>query len=117
MFSACKKLLCSLFVILLVSVGGTAGSVQADVPPTSAEAACLIDADTGRILYRVNPDKWVHPASTTKIVTMITALDQGKAIVHILGSSQYGTILPGHCPGRPDYPERSDAGDDGRFRQ
>ena len=78
MFSACKKLLCSLFVILLVSVGGTAGSVQADVPPTSAEAACLIDADTGRILYRVNPDKWVHPASTTKIVTMITALDQGK---------------------------------------
>ena len=78
MFSACKKLLCSLFDILLVSVGGTAGSVQADVPPTSAEAACLIDADTGRILYRVNPDKWVHPASTTKIVTMITALDQGK---------------------------------------
>lgn len=78
MFSACKKLLCSLFVILLVSVSGTAGSVQADVPPTSAEAACLIDADTGRILYRVNPDKWVHPASTTKIVTMITALDQGK---------------------------------------
>lgn len=78
MFSACKKLLCSLFVILLVSVSGTAGSVQADVPPTSAEAACLIDADTGRILYRVNPDKWVHPASTTKIVTMITALNQGK---------------------------------------
>lgn len=78
MFSACKKLIFSLFVILLVSISGTAGSVQADVPPTSAEAACLIDADTGRILYRVNPDKWVHPASTTKIVTMITALDQGK---------------------------------------
>ena len=78
MFSACKKLIFSLFVILLVSISGTAGSIQADVPPTSAEAACLIDADTGRILYRVNPDKWVHPASTTKIVTMITALDQGK---------------------------------------
>lgn len=78
MFSVCKKLIFSLFVILLVSISGTAGSVQADVPPTSAEAACLIDADTGRILYRVNPDKWVHPASTTKIVTMITALDQGK---------------------------------------
>lgn len=78
MFSACKKLIFSLFVIVLVSISGTAGSVQADVPPTSAEAACLIDADTGRILYRVNPDKWVHPASTTKIVTMITALDQGK---------------------------------------
>lgn len=78
MFSACKKFVFSLFVILLVSISGTAGSVQADVPPTSAESACLIDADTGRILYRVNPDKWVHPASTTKIVTMITALDQGK---------------------------------------
>ena len=48
MFSACKKLIFSLFVILLVSISGTAGSVQADVPPTSAEAACLIDADTAQ---------------------------------------------------------------------
>lgn len=78
MFSACKKLMLSLVAVLLVSVSGAAVSVQAYVPPTAAEAACLIDADTGRVLYRVNPDKWVHPASTTKIVTMITALDQGK---------------------------------------
>ena len=32
--------------------------------------------DTGTILYQVNPTKWMHPASTTKIVTLITALDQ-----------------------------------------
>ncbi|KMO87274.1 D-Ala-D-Ala carboxypeptidase [Megasphaera cerevisiae DSM 20462] len=53
-------------------------SVQAAVPSTIAESACMIDVDSGKILYQVNPTKWIHPASTTKIVTLITALDQGK---------------------------------------
>lgn len=63
------------FFLLLAAAAGN--GVQAYVPPTAAEAVCMLDADTGKILYRVNPDKWVHPASTTKIVTFITALDQG----------------------------------------
>ena len=51
-------------------------AVQAAAPATGAEAACMIDVNTGRILYQHNPTKWMHPASTTKIVTLITALDQ-----------------------------------------
>ena len=77
MFAGIKRTLFSFLCFLLLAFGSTA-AVQAYVPPTGAEAACLIDADTGKILYRVNPDKWVHPASTTKIVTLLTALDQGK---------------------------------------
>lgn len=50
----------------------------AATPTTGAEAACMIDVDTGKVLYQVNPTKWMHPASTTKIVTLITALDQHK---------------------------------------
>ena len=65
----------ALFTALLWAV--TVIVASAAVPTTEAESACLIDADTGRILYQVNPNKWVHPASTTKIVTMITALDKG----------------------------------------
>ena len=65
----------ALFTALLWAV--TVIVASAAVPTTGAEAACLIDADTGRILYQVNPNKWVHPASTTKIVTMLTALDKG----------------------------------------
>ena len=63
-------------VVLAFSSGMCGIAAQAAVPSTQAEAACMIDADTGQILYRVNPTKWMHPASTTKIVTLITALDQ-----------------------------------------
>ena len=66
--------LCALFLAVCSGVSGSAA--QAAVPSTGAEAACMIDADTGKILYQVNPTKWMHPASTTKIVTLITALDQ-----------------------------------------
>ncbi len=59
-----------------VVLSGLGLAAQAAVPSTQAEAACMIDAGTGKILYRVNPTKWMHPASTTKIVTLITALDQ-----------------------------------------
>ena len=66
--------LCALILAVCAGVSGSAA--QAAVPSTGAEAACMIDADTGTILYQVNPTKWMHPASTTKIVTLITALDQ-----------------------------------------
>lgn len=59
-------------------IGSMTVTAQADMPPTIAESACMIDIDTGKVLYQVNPTKWVHPASTTKIVTLITALDQYK---------------------------------------
>ena len=35
----------------------------------------LIDADNKEILFAKNPDKWMHPASTTKMVTLLTALE------------------------------------------
>lgn len=80
MFSFLKRLCLSL-VVMTMMIGGTAMSVEAYVPSTAAEAAVLMDVDTGKVLYRVNPSKWVHPASTTKIVTYITALDQGKDVL------------------------------------
>ena len=77
MISFMKRIFVSIVVMACMS-GGAAIAVQAYVQSTAAEAAVLMDVDTGKILYRVNPSKWVHPASTTKIVTYITALDQGK---------------------------------------
>ena len=44
-------------------------------PSTVGEAVVLIDADTKEILFAKNPDKWMHPASTTKMVTLLTALE------------------------------------------
>ena len=47
----------------------------ASVPYVSAKAAVLMDAKTGEILYAKNPHLKLPPASTTKIVTTLVALD------------------------------------------
>lgn len=42
-----------------------------------AQSAALIDADSGRVLFVKNGDKQLPMASTTKIMTCITALEKG----------------------------------------
>lgn len=43
----------------------------------TAESAILIDMDTGQVLYEKNPHLKLHPASTTKIMTGILAIENG----------------------------------------
>ena len=72
---------------------------EASITNISANAACLIDADSKRILYSKNAEKRLPMASTTKIMTAILALECGMAIdtvisipneaVGIEGSSMY----------------------------
>lgn len=78
MFSILKRIMLTTVIAIGFMIGSMTVTAQADMPPTIAESACMIDIDTGKVLYQVNPTKWVHPASTTKIVTLITALDQYK---------------------------------------
>lgn len=46
-------------------------------PRISAEAAILMDADTGVILYAKNIHEKLYPASTTKIMTCLLAMENG----------------------------------------
>lgn len=46
-------------------------------PVVDSEAAFCIDADTGKVYYAKNPDKRMYPASTTKMMTAILALEMG----------------------------------------
>jgi len=48
---------------------------KAPFPVVSAQAALAIDLDSGITLYEKDPDKTLLPASTTKIVTALVALD------------------------------------------
>lgn len=48
-------------------------SVQA--PSVSAEGAVLVDGSSRRVLYEKNSDKRLYPASTTKIMTALVALE------------------------------------------
>ena len=47
-------------------------------PDTSAVSACLIDANDNSVLYGKDEDRIMPPASTTKIMTAIIALESGK---------------------------------------
>lgn len=44
---------------------------------------CLLDADTGAVLYSKGMDNQMFPASTTKIMTCLLALDYGKHDNHL----------------------------------
>ncbi len=69
-----KRGIAFLLALLMINVCFN-GVVFADEPDIYGEAAILIDADSGRILYEKNADKKVYPASTTKIMTGIIILE------------------------------------------
>ena len=72
---ALRYLLVALAFIGAIAVGTIARADAPTPPSTIGEAVVLIDADTKEILFAKNPDKWMHPASTTKMVTLLTALE------------------------------------------
>lgn len=56
-----------------------AGSAfAAPLPQINAEAACLVEAASLRMLYGKEERKIMYPASTTKIVTLLVALEKGE---------------------------------------
>jgi D-alanyl-D-alanine carboxypeptidase (penicillin-binding protein 5/6) len=71
------------------STAGAAAQVQAKAefysavpaPEIAANAGMLVDAETGQILFSMNPDERLAPASITKIMTMLIVMehvDEGK---------------------------------------
>ena len=58
-----------------------------------ALSACLMDADSGRVLYGKNADEVRAMASTTKIMTLIIALEYGDAD-DIVNISPYAASMP-----------------------
>ncbi|MDP4133534.1 MAG: D-alanyl-D-alanine carboxypeptidase family protein [Bacillota bacterium] len=66
-----------LVLALILSLFANFRIMAVDLAP-SAKAAAIIDCQDGRILYEKNGDKRLPMASTTKIVTAITAIENGK---------------------------------------
>ncbi|MCX7987963.1 MAG: D-alanyl-D-alanine carboxypeptidase [Thermodesulfovibrio sp.] len=65
-----KVITCFLFLILFV-INSTTSADDMDAP-----TAVVVDAQTGKILYGKNPDLKLPPASTTKLVTAMVALER-----------------------------------------
>ena len=65
-----------------VTADGTPAPVASDsiagwpaAPAVTSETAVLIDADTGAVLYDKGMDEYRYPASTTKIMTLLVAIE------------------------------------------
>ena len=73
----------------MVELGGGEKTEEKEEPPTEdaqgrpilgkGEAGILIDGKSGNVLYEVNSEKKMYPASTTKVMTALVALDAVKA--------------------------------------
>lgn len=70
--------LCSCLLALVLLLHPAAGAAAAAVPDIKANAAILMDAKTGQVLYNKNMNKRGAPASTTKILTAILAIESGR---------------------------------------
>jgi D-alanyl-D-alanine carboxypeptidase (penicillin-binding protein 5/6) len=69
------KYLAIILIIVLIFQINPAQAAQE--PYISADAAVLMDAHTGQVLFAKNPHKKRPPASTTKIMTALLALELG----------------------------------------
>lgn len=87
------KTLLKIFFGLIILAGAALGGlvwvtppppakpVYPAVPETGAVAASLLDGKTGKILAEKEGDLRIYPASTTKILTCIISLEEGKAML------------------------------------
>lgn len=64
---------------VLAFTAQTALAAKLPAPPQiTAEAAILVEASTGRVIYEKNADRLMYPASMTKMMTCILALENWK---------------------------------------
>lgn len=71
-----KWLICIIISVTIVCTGSPV--FAAEQLSVSADAAILMDAKTGQVLYAKNPFEKRPPASTTKVVTALLALETGR---------------------------------------
>lgn len=71
------KILSLLFIVttLFINITSISTSASTIVPPLYAEGVILIDGITGEVLYEKNSNIQYEPASTTKVMTAILALE------------------------------------------
>lgn len=63
---------------LMLAMVAPAGALPGAPPNVGARAAIVLDASTGEILWARDADRQLPPASTTKIMTTLLALESGR---------------------------------------
>jgi serine-type D-Ala-D-Ala carboxypeptidase (penicillin-binding protein 5/6) len=92
-----KKLLLLLFLLLLIHCFEGARALAANTPQIKAASAILMDAKTGQVLYEKNSHNRRAPASTTKVLTALLAIESGRldemATISISAASTPGSTM------------------------
>ncbi len=94
-----KKVTALFFIVLMVMTMylGTAQAAPAYDGKVEPYAVMLLDANSGDVLYEKNADEIVEPASTTKIMTLLLALEKGdmESVVTVSSNAakQRGSLL------------------------
>lgn len=63
------------WLTVLITVMSVIVPVKAEEPEIEAPCAILTEASTGRVIYEKNADESLHPASITKIMTLLIIFD------------------------------------------
>lgn len=84
-------------VLLLLGVA----SAEMDPPRVTAKAAIVVDARTGSVLWAQSPDERLPPASTTKVMTAILALESGRLRDRVEASPEACMVTPSKVHLRP----------------
>lgn len=70
-----KRVLAALIVLFILYPSPALGAEQPTPPALAAEAAILIDAQTGQVLAEKNSRRQMQPASLTKIMTCLLGME------------------------------------------
>lgn len=79
-------------ILLALSITITCLPAYAAVPDITADAAVIMDAADGRILYEKNGTKKEYPASMTKIMTCILSIEKGNPYKTVSVSSNAADV-------------------------
>jgi D-alanyl-D-alanine carboxypeptidase len=64
--------------LLLAVVAASAASAELPPPSITGRSAVILDGTTGRVIWERDADRQLPPASTTKIMTTMLALESGR---------------------------------------
>ena len=81
-----KKIAIACLCFILILPQGAMGEAQEEIK-LSADAAILIEASTGRVIWEKNADERRYPASMTKMMTGLLALENLSDSTEVLISS------------------------------
>jgi D-alanyl-D-alanine carboxypeptidase len=86
---------------LLLGIVAAAATAQAAGPYVTARAAVIVDAASGETLWEQNADVPLPPASTTKVLTAILALESGRLDATVPVSPEAAETAPSKIGLRP----------------